>query len=317
MPALIKKRTKDCVLSPLERKLKKDGFLVELDRIMTCKEFYEERFHDDILAEMPAMKEYFRKQKRIKSLKTNDMAPEISVLFNNPVLTTEQEQHVFRKYNLLKYKAKKLLDCKNNSSFESDIYDLMKQAIVVRNFIAVHNMRLAISVSKNFSQAISQTNDSLWNIVAEANLCVLKSIRCFDFNLNFKFSTYVTWAIRNNLSRICKNEYKYHNRFASGHDSLFFDRPCEDEGLPEIQDRQLFLKKVVDGILEKLDERERTIVHKYIIEESHSLDDLGEIFGITKERVRQIKAKSIKNMKEMFTNGEVSLNGFLEEFISN
>lgn len=318
MPALLSPRTKTRVLSPLERMLNEEGLLVELDRIMTCDEFDDEWLHDDILAEMPKLDEYKAAQKKSRSMKTSGMPPQIAVLFNNPVLTTEQEQHMFRKYNFLKYQAKKLLDRKTHGfGVQRDTRRLLQEAVVIKKFLADSNMRLAVNVSKKFAYS-TQQNHNLWSIVGEANLCIMKSIPCFDFTLKFKFSTYATWGMRNNLGRAHKDECEHQNRFSSGHDLVIFDRPHEEDDSPAARDRQAFLSRVVNNMLEKLDERDREIIRMYMLDQSQpSLDSVGQRFGITKERVRQIKVRSIKKMREMATTGEVSLNGFLQEFVND
>jgi RNA polymerase primary sigma factor len=55
----------------------------------------------------------------------------------------------------------------------------------------------------------------------------------------------------------------------------------------------------VNNILSVLDEREKVIIEKYFglngIESN--LEDLGEEFNCTKERIRQLKDKAIKKLR--------------------
>jgi RNA polymerase primary sigma factor len=59
------------------------------------------------------------------------------------------------------------------------------------------------------------------------------------------------------------------------------------------------IKKRVSAILSVLDEREKTIIEKYFglngIESN--LDDLGDEFNCTKERIRQLKDKALKKLR--------------------
>jgi RNA polymerase primary sigma factor len=59
------------------------------------------------------------------------------------------------------------------------------------------------------------------------------------------------------------------------------------------------IKKKVHLMLSVLDERERTIVTKYfgLTGVESNLEDLGEEFGCTKERIRQLKDKAIKKLR--------------------
>lgn len=59
------------------------------------------------------------------------------------------------------------------------------------------------------------------------------------------------------------------------------------------------IKKKVHLMLSVLDEREKTIIIKYfgLTGVESNLDDLGEEFGCTKERIRQLKDKAIKKLR--------------------
>lgn len=59
------------------------------------------------------------------------------------------------------------------------------------------------------------------------------------------------------------------------------------------------IRKKVNMMLSVLDEREKTIIIKYfgLTGVESNLDDLGEEFGCTKERIRQIKDQSIKKLR--------------------
>jgi len=64
------------------------------------------------------------------------------------------------------------------------------------------------------------------------------------------------------------------------------------------------IKKKVALMLSILDEREKTIIEKYygLTNIECNLEDLGEEFGCTKERIRQIKDRAIKKLRnESFT----------------
>jgi len=59
------------------------------------------------------------------------------------------------------------------------------------------------------------------------------------------------------------------------------------------------IKKKVELMLSILDQRERTIIIKYfgLTGTESNLEDLGEEFGCTKERIRQLKDKAIKKLR--------------------
>jgi RNA polymerase sigma-32 factor len=69
----------------------------------------------------------------------------------------------------------------------------------------------------------------------------------------------------------------------------------------EVGDRELrevFLAKV-NEFAEELEPRERQIVEQRILaEEPRTLQELGDEFGVTRERVRQLEARLVKRLRE-------------------
>lgn len=75
----------------------------------------------------------------------------------------------------------------------------------------------------------------------------------------------------------------------------------EDTSMPqEVAGRQL-LREYVQEILGDLDPREQKILKmRFGLEDgvTHTLEEVGEEFGVTRERIRQIEAKALERMKE-------------------
>ncbi|MDD4191029.1 MAG: RNA polymerase sigma factor RpoD/SigA [Mangrovibacterium sp.] len=65
------------------------------------------------------------------------------------------------------------------------------------------------------------------------------------------------------------------------------------------------LRKEIERTLSTLGEREADIIKYYFGLNGypqHTLEEIGEVFGLTRERVRQIKEKSIKKLKNHYRN---------------
>jgi RNA polymerase primary sigma factor len=67
----------------------------------------------------------------------------------------------------------------------------------------------------------------------------------------------------------------------------------------EVFSTQDVLKEKMIGIMSVLDERERMIVEDYygITGTPRTLEDIGSDFSLTKERVRQIKEKALRKLR--------------------
>jgi RNA polymerase primary sigma factor len=75
----------------------------------------------------------------------------------------------------------------------------------------------------------------------------------------------------------------------------------EDTTKPnEVAGRQI-LKEYVGGILQDLDPREQKILKmRFGLEDgvTHTLEEVGEEFGVTRERIRQIESKALEKIRE-------------------
>ncbi|GCE30492.1 RNA polymerase sigma factor RpoD [Dictyobacter alpinus] len=68
-------------------------------------------------------------------------------------------------------------------------------------------------------------------------------------------------------------------------------------------DRQL-LKEQINKVLSNLSERERKIIQirfGFVDGQSHSLEEVGKTFNVTRERIRQIEAKALRKLRQLST----------------
>ncbi|MGE5449386.1 MAG: RNA polymerase sigma factor RpoD/SigA [Bacteroidales bacterium] len=79
----------------------------------------------------------------------------------------------------------------------------------------------------------------------------------------------------------------------------------EDSPSPDHRLMESSLRKEIDRSLSTLDEREADVLRYFYGlagQRQHTLDEIGKEFGLTRERVRQIKEKTIKKMRNNYRN---------------
>jgi RNA polymerase primary sigma factor/RNA polymerase sigma factor len=249
-----------------------------------------------ILGPMPESETPARKVRRPTGL-----PPYLASLYEMPLLTREQEQHLFRKYNYLKYKAAKLrneLDpAQPRAGLMDEIEAIYQQAIEMKNDIARANLRLVVSIAKRHVTP----DQNFFELVSDGNVSLLRAIEKFDYARGNKFSTYGSWAIMKNFARTIPGEFKHRDRYRTSQDELFAATP-EYRGDPLFEEgAQSQRESQVERILRRLDERERKIIEgRFGLERGHepqTLKEVGASLGVTKERIRQIEARALNKLR--------------------
>ena len=102
--------------------------------------------------------------------------------------------------------------------------------------------------------------------------------------------------------------------FVEGEDNSLLD-VLENDGTPGTDDSLAYnesLRREIDRSLSTLTDRQRDVIKLYFgigVTHQMSLEDIGEKFGLTRERVRQIKDKAINKLRS--TNRSKLLKHFL------
>jgi RNA polymerase primary sigma factor len=108
------------------------------------------------------------------------------------------------------------------------------------------------------------------------------------------------------LMRYASSDVSFDSPFASGEDSTLLDvMPNSDTPNPDKELMDESLKMEIERAFSKLTQREAEVVRLYFgigREHSLTLEEIGERFDLTRERVRQIKEKALRKLRHNSRN---------------
>ena len=238
------------------------------------------------------------------------LPPYLSSLYEVPLLDRDQEMHLFRKMNYLKYKSQELrsqLDpARAKTSDLDEIERLQEEALAVKNQIIRANLRLVVSIAKRH---VGPSNN-FFELVSDGNMSLIRAVEKFDFSRGNKFSTYASWAIMKNFARTIPEENYRRDRFVTGHEEMFEAAADNRTDEHEYESALKRMQEAVKGMLGRLDDRERKIIiSRFGLggASEQTLEQLGRELGITKERVRQIESRAQDKLRRIASEEKLDL----------
>ena len=273
---------------------------------MDSPEFHRRGADKKILAPLPEPEHTPRRVKPPSGLPRY-----LASLYETPLLTRDQEAHLFRKFNYLKFKAHRLRENLNperpKASEMDQIESLYAEIVKVKNLIVQSNLRLVVSIAKRHVSP----NEDFFHLVSDGNMSLIRAAEKFDYTRGNKFSTYASWAIMKNYARTIPDEFKQRDRFRPTSEELFLATEDDrtDAYLHESAQRDRMAQ--VGKILNRLDEREQQIiVSRFGLDYSQeplTLKEVGAELGVTKERIRQIEARALNKLRAAAKEEKIEL----------
>ena len=223
-----------------------------------------------------------------------------------PTLTGEQERKLFLRYNYARMRVSQVQDRYAGKALTTaaarQLLAWGHRALDARSTLAQMNLPLVMAMAKRTRLVSVDYNE----LISEGNMALLRSLEKFDCGRGYKFSTYACRAILKSFSRVAMRMSRYRGRFPMEFDpaierSDYLERKREEVTVDCVDE----LKEILLRNLADLTDVERTVIHERFALRSRTsenvlpktLAQVGEIIGVTKERVRQIQNKALKKIK--------------------
>jgi RNA polymerase sigma factor (sigma-70 family) len=226
--------------------------------------------------------------------------PELVGTYLYPTLKADQEHHLFRKMNYLKFLYGRLLDELRRRRYDRlpEAQPLWSGAVEAHKLLVGSNLRLLLAVAKTFA-----CGRSLWEVVSDGNPVLCNAVSKFDYMRGFKFSTYAVWSLRKHYWR--QKSEKARGVFQENDDLS----DLEDEAvLPESETP--VESSPLELILSYLEPRERFILKLRYPGQGgkvKTLEEVGQALSLTKERTRQIEILAVRKATVIARNIGVTL----------
>jgi len=235
-------------------------------------------------------------------------APSIEDNSTLPVatLTTEQERALFLRLNYARYRMARIVDRfagkRLTARAATELLWWHTQAVTARCSIVQANVPLVLAMSKRSRLG----NMDYAELISEGNMALLRSVDKFDCGRGFKFSTYACRAILKSFSRVAMKTSRYRGRFPTE-----FDPSLErSDYLDTVRDEQEAdcvdeLQQILARNTAELNEVEFKVIQaRFALGEAanseavpKTLEQVGLLIGVTKERVRQIQNRALAKLR--------------------
>ncbi|GIX03542.1 MAG: DNA-directed RNA polymerase sigma-70 factor [Planctomycetaceae bacterium] len=226
----------------------------------------------------------------------------LSGLVRERLLTPSEEKYLFLHMNYCKYRAeimrRQIDPQKPQQQLITAVERLLLEALACRDRLVLANMRLVVSVAHKLSDQL----DQLGELVGEGLLPLIRAVELFDVSRGYRFSTYATWAVRNQMVRQLKRHRVSHDKTIGIDQQSWENIPDHHrQASPEEQPLDSYRDRL-QCLISQLSAREQLILSARFglngQPEGLSLSEIAEMVHLSKERVRQIILHALEQLRQ-------------------
>jgi RNA polymerase primary sigma factor len=288
-------------LNELEREWVQEALTVNLDYV-----------RNDLFRRASAERELFEQGMPITPASTSWYHPMIDdELIGNSapssaLLNAEQERHLFLRYNYARLRAQaatKKFRTHPSKGCAREIALWYGRVKETRELITQATLALPLPTAKR----TRMSEVDFGELVSEGNMGLLRAVEKFDAARGFKFSTYACRAILKAFSRIALKTSRYRAAFPAEFDPAMEKSNYLETRRADIEtDAVEELQRIIGENRAQLSDVEKTVIESRfgILSKTQgqeaqpmTLEEVGQVIGVTKERVRQIQNKALEKLR--------------------
>jgi RNA polymerase sigma factor (sigma-70 family) len=240
---------------------------------------------------------------------TRDEGPDQAMKGAPQLMKADEERQMFYRFNYCKLRLARL---KRKIRAEGLTVEMAREFLEwhrkfehFREYLVRTNLALVLAMAKR-----SRLGDvDFAEVVSEGNMALLRAIEKFNVDRGFKFSTYACRAILKGFSRTAMKATRHRNRFPVEFEPDLEKSDWQDRRRDAVEEDCIDeLKAIVERNLADLSNIEQTVIRrrfnwKQEDESPLTLEEVGRIIGVTKERVRQIQNKALGKIRAVMEDG--------------
>ena len=187
-----------------------------------------------------------------------------------------------------------------------------KGNLKAKNEILEANLKFVFDVAKHYTGR----GVSISELISDGNMGLLRAIDKFDESKDVKFISYAVWWIRQAMLESIKkkNAINFVEIEPNTDNDSSMDKKFIEDDEDDVQTKETFSNEideksreinenqriVISDLISSLSDRERDIIENYYglnDRKELTLTDIGKKYGLSSERVRQVKLKALRKLR--------------------